>query len=250
LLNDVNVNISLTRASHRFSLFYKHTEAATDPHLNPKVKFLDASLFVRKHTPYPSIVLSHQKLLDSGHNARYPLKRSEAKFFTIPQRNQSFVEENVFMGSIPSRILIALVPNSSFDGTYDSNPFVFSHHNLNYLSVNVNNIPVPVKALSLDFSSNQYSLSYYLLMSGLGIAGKDHGLCFDRTKFLEGNIFFAFDINQSEGSESTLQLEKSGSVRIELKFASALSHALNCIVYSENQALIELDKFRRASYMQ
>jgi hypothetical protein len=226
LLNDVNVNIGLTRASDQFALFYKHSGDPKDPHINPRVKFLDASLFVRKHTPYSSIVLSHQRLLDAGHNARYPLKRSEAKFFTIPQGNQTFVEENVFMGSIPSRILIALVPNSSFNGTYDSNPYVFSHHNLNYLSVNVNNVPVPVKALSLDFSSNQYLLAYYLLMSGLGIAGKDHGLCFDRTKYLEGNVFFAFDINQSEGSENTLHLEKSGSVRIELKFASATKLSL------------------------
>jgi hypothetical protein len=75
IINQSNLNISLTRTPDNFCLLYTKTGAATDPSLNPKVKILDASLYVRKHTVYPSLSISHQKLLDSGQNARYPIKK-------------------------------------------------------------------------------------------------------------------------------------------------------------------------------
>jgi len=116
ILNDTNLNICLTRSSDEFSLFYKHTGVATDPHVNPKVKFLDASFFVRKYVLYPSLVLSHQRLLESGQSAKYAYKKSDVKFFTIPKSNQSFTEENLFLGSLPSRIVLCLVTSSGFNG--------------------------------------------------------------------------------------------------------------------------------------
>lgn len=98
----------------------------------------------------------------------------------------------------------------------------------------------------MDFSGGNYLLPYYQLFTSLGIAGQDQGLSFDRKSFANGNTFFAFDINQSSASDSALQLEKSGSVRIELKF-EALSEAVNCLVYSEQQKVLEIDKYRQIS---
>jgi len=140
ILSDTSVAISLSRSSEQFSLLYPKPAANADI-LNPKIKILDASLFVRKHILYPSIVLSHQKLLEQGHSARYPFKKSEVKFFSISKSSQSFIEENVFLGNIPSRIVLCLVPSKGFVGDYEVNPFVFPHYDLNYISLSVNNVP-------------------------------------------------------------------------------------------------------------
>lgn len=244
ILNDTTVNISLTRATELFSLLYPGPKSG-DPDLNPKIKFLDASLFVRKHVLYPSIVLSHQKLLDSGHSARYPFKKSDVKFFSIPKSSQSFIEENVFMSTVPSRIILCLVPSSGFIGDYKINPFVFKNYKINFISLSVNNVPIPIRGLNLDFDNNAYLLPYYMLFCSLGIAGQDQGLTFDRKKFAEMFTFFAFEINHS--ADSTLHLEKTGSVRVEIKFASAVPEAVNCLVYSEHQRVLEIDKFRQIS---
>lgn len=246
ILNDTTVTISLARAVETFSLLCGAL-ASGSPAINPKVKFLDASLFVRKHVLYPSIVLSHQKLLEGGHSARYPFKKSEVKFFSIPKSSQSFIEENVFLGTIPTRIVICLIPSKGFVGDYDVNPYVFPHYNLNYISLSVNNVPYPIKGLQLDFDSDIKLLPYYLLYCSLGTAGQDQGLTFDREEFCSGQTFFGFDINQSTGSDSALQLEKNGCVRIELKFAKALPEAVNCLVYSEHFKILEIDRFRQIS---
>jgi len=249
ILNDTTVNITLTRSSDTFALFYKHSGTASDPVINPKVKFLEASLFVRKHVLYPSIVLAHQRLLESGHSAKYPIKRSEVKFFTIPSGNQSFIEENVFLGGIPSRIVVCLVSSRGFNGDYQVNPYLFTHHNLSYVSVTVNNVSIPIRGMNLDFSDtdSNYLLPYYLLFSSLGIAGQDESLDITRNTFSKNKCFFAFDINQTAFSDSMLQLEKNGSVRIELKFSKAVSEALNCLVYSEHQNVLELNRYRQVN---
>jgi hypothetical protein len=252
ILNDTTVNIALTRSPETFSILYDgkpFTAAASGSvpvTFQPKIKFMDASLFVRKHVLYPSIVLSHQRLLDSGHNARYPFRKSEVKFFSIPQSSQSFVEENVFLSNVPSRIIVCLVPSASFIGDYKLNPYVFPHNDLSYISLSVNNVPTPIKGVNLNFTTNEYLLPYYLLFSALGIAGQDQGLTFDRKKFAEQYAFFAFDISHNT-SDSTLHLEKSGSVRLELKFQKGLTEALNCLIYSEQQKVLEIDKFRQMS---
>jgi len=245
VLNDTSIIISLTKNSNPFALFYNKSSVATDPVINPRVKFMDASLYVRKHILYPSIVLSHQRLLENGNNAMYPFKKSEVKFFSIPSSTQSFVEENVFLSSIPSRIVICLVPSNAFIGSYTLNPYVFKHYNISYISVNVNNVPIPIKGMTLDFNSYNYVLPYYLMFCSLGMSNQNRGLAIDRKKFQSQYTFFAFDISQESGSDSTLMLDKTGSVRVELQFSSPLPEAVNCLIYSEHQKVLEIDKFRQ-----
>jgi len=243
--NDTSMTISLTKNSNLFSLFYNKSTISTDPVINPKVKFVDASLFVRKHILYPSIVLSHQKLLENGNNALYPFKKSDVKFFSIPKSTQSFVEENVFLSSIPSRIVICLVPSNAFIGSYTLNPFVFKHFDISFMSLCVNNIPIPIKGMNLDFSGHDYVLPYYLMFCSLGMNNQNRGLAIDRNKFRKQYPFFVFDVFQESGSDSTLTLDKTGSVRVELQFKVPLPEAVNCLIYSEHQKVLEIDKFRQ-----
>lgn len=245
LINNTNVTISLTRARNSFCLFYHPPANNAEELLEPKVKLLDASFFVRKQIPYPSIVLSHQRLLDAGKNCKYFYKASDVKYFTIASGNQTFIEENVFSGKLPSRIVVGLVAGSAFTGSYLHNPYKFDHFSLNYVSVAVNNVPIPTKPLSVDFKNNQALLPYYLLFSGLGIKSQDAGLIFDRAEYCNGNCLMAFDLDQTSMQGSTLSLEKTGNVRLELQFANPLKQSVTCIVYSESQKVLQIDKFRQ-----
>jgi len=246
ILNDTNICISLTRNTDGFCILYPDP-ADISKHLNPRVKFLDASLFVRKQVLYPSISISHQKLLQSGLSAQYPLSVSDIKQFTIPAGNQSFIEENIFLGRVPSRIIIALVSNAAFNGDYKLNPFCFKHFDINYISITVNNMPIPVRGMNLDFRKGQYLLPYYLLLTSLGITSENEGIILDPAEYENGNVLFSFDLNHRAPSNSTLVLENTGSVRAELKFSVPLPQAVTCIVYSESQSILAIDKHRQVS---
>jgi hypothetical protein len=99
--------------------------------------------------------------------------------------------------------------------------------------------------VALKFSKDQFLQAYYLLFTSTGIAGQDIRLSFDREDFKENNALFTFDIVQACGNESLLSLEKSGSVKLEVLFGTALASATHCVVFSEHQAILEIDKFRQ-----
>ena len=105
---------------------------------------------------------------------------------------------------------------------------------------------MPVRPRILDFENNECLLPYYLLFTSTGIAGQDVGLSFGRDDYKGNNALFAFDIHQPTGSESLLYLEKSGSVKIEVQFANALDKSVHCIILSEQQGVLEIDKYRQA----
>lgn len=235
MLNNTNFVVQLTRARDCFSLL--------SPSEAPTIKILDASFFVRKQNLFPSIILSHQKLLESGNSAKYPFKSTNVKFFSIPSGNQSFTEENLFQGSLPTRIVIGLINGAAFAGNYGLNPYRFQSFGLNFISVTVNNIPIPIKALNIDFDKKQCLLPYYLLFPNLGISSKDSGILVERDEYENGNCLFAFNFEPIQEC-ATLSLEKTGTVRLELQFSKPLANSVNCVVYSEQQKLLEIDNYR------
>jgi len=105
---------------------------------------------------------------------------------------------------------------------------------------------VPIKPINVDFERGLNLLPYYLLFPNLGIATQDSGLIITREEYGKGNCLLAFDLNQSESTGPPFALEKTGTVRIELQFSKSLKHAINCIVYSEHQRVLELDQCKQA----
>jgi hypothetical protein len=239
ILNDVNVNITLTKASDDFALL-----AAAGGEF--KIKIQQASFFIRKQILFPSVILAHQRLLEKGQVARYPYKKTEVKYFTIPQGNASAIEENLFSSSIPTRIIIGFVSSAAFNGDLKKNPFVFGNYNIQNIAVKVNNISIPIHPLQLNFTSSNYLLPYYMLFTSTGIAGQDSGIPISRKSYKDIYTLFSFDITQSSNNDSLLNLDKSGNVKLELKLGAALTEAVHCIVYSEHQGLLEIDKYRQA----
>ena len=237
MLNNTNFVVSLTRARDCFSLL------SADAALKPTIKIIDASFYVRKQVLFPSIILSHQKLLESGHNAKYPYKSTNIKFFSIPNGNQAFTEENLFQGTLPSRIILGLVSGSAFAGNYTQNPYAFQSFGLNFISLTVNNIPIPIKSMNIDFQNNLSLLPYYLLFPNIGVSAKDSGIIVKREEYQNGNCLFAFDF-ELMNENTTLSLEKTGTIRLELQFSAGLKSSINCVVYSEHQKILEVDNFR------
>jgi hypothetical protein len=240
ILNDVTMRICLTRASDSFVL-YSGTRADEG-----MIKLLSASYYIRKQLPFPSIILAHQRLLEKGEIAQYPFKNTEVKYFTISQGNSSALEENIFVNTIPSRIVVGFVDSLAFNGDVASNPFRFHHYNIRTISISVNNISMPIRPLTLDFENDECLLPYYLLFTSTGIAGQDAGLSFGRDEYKENNALFTFDIQQPTGNEALLNLEKSGSVKIEVQFGAVLEKSIHCVILSEQQGVLEIDKYRQA----
>ena len=101
MLNGVNLRIKLDRAKNAFCL------VSSIPAANFKVVITEAILFVRRVKVASSIILGHAAGQKHS-SAKYPICRMDCKVLAIPRGFSSFNPHNVFLGQIPTRIVLGL----------------------------------------------------------------------------------------------------------------------------------------------
>ena len=237
MLNGVDVKIRLTPSKHAFNQLGDGVD-------NTLSVITHASLFVRKVKCNPAISLSHAKVMEKT-TAKYPLNRVVTKVFSIPRGQMSAVEDNLFLSQLPKRVVIGLVKTSAFLGEYKENPFYFGHFGLSYLALSIDGRHVPAKPLTPDFTNDLYVRSFYNQCMGVGHHQDNKGSFLEYRDFKKGYGLFVYDLTPSTLDGNQVELVKSGSLRIELKFKEALEKPIHVIVYGEADSVLEIDKSRQ-----
>jgi hypothetical protein len=165
------------------------------------------------------------------------------KSYTVGNGMRDSVHEGLFTGQTPSRIVIGMVDNAAFNGSYTHNPFHFKHFNLSSIKIYVDGQPQSnIKAIECDFAAHQSLAGYMSLFSSSGKFRTDSGLDISRSEYERGFTLFAYDLSPDLCEEGYFNLAREGSVRVELKFAQALQNAINVIVYAEIESIIEINR--------
>jgi len=238
LLNEIGLKIKLVRSKDTFCLM--GTTA--------KVKIVHASLFVRKVKLTPSVFLAQAKALENG-TAKYPIKRVICKSFAIPQNYLDASHENLYSGQLPSRIVIGLVDNRAFNGNRERNPFNFQHFNLSEISLYLDGQQQhALKPIQPNFANGLYIRAYNTLFAGTGKLTHVEGLFVSREDYAGGYALYAFDLTADLGDDDNFNLVRQGSVRLALKFATALESTITAIAYAEFENLIEVDRDRNVLF--
>ena len=136
ILNGVNLRLRLNRAKNSFCL----VSAAVGADF--KVVITEAILCLRKVKVASSIILGHAAALKQT-PAKYPIHRVDCKVLSIPRGYRAFSPDNLFLGHIPKRLVLALADTEAFNGTYTSNLFHLKHHNLSQIGVYVDGDQIP-----------------------------------------------------------------------------------------------------------
>ena len=161
LLNGVDVKIRLVRSKDTFALM------AGGGNLDYKVHIVNATMFARKATLNPTVQMAHIKALDKG-TAKYPLRSVDCKVYSIPTGAMSHTHENLFLGTLPKRLVLCCIDNDAYNGSYAKNPFHAKHNNVNFLAVYVDGRQVPSKPLQPNFDENRFIRSYLNLFTSTG----------------------------------------------------------------------------------
>jgi len=221
---------------------------SAQPNAGYKVKIIDCKFFVRKVKLLSSVFEAHARAMETG-NAKYPIRRAVCKTFTIPQGNLDFSQEQLFSGTIPSRLVLAIVDNDAFNGNYEKNPFHFKHYNLTHLKVTLDgqqqNYTRPIEP---NYEARQYIDAYMSLFSGTGKQQKDEGTDITREVYSQGYAIYAFDLTPDMSEDSHFNLTKEGSVRVDFRFAQALPNTVNIVAYGEFEQMIEIDRNKQIIY--
>ena len=161
--------------------------------LDYKVHIVNATMFARKATLNPTVQMAHIKALDKG-TAKYPLRSVDCKVYSIPTGAMSHTHENLFLGTLPKRLVLCCIDNDAYNGSYAKNPFHAKHNNVNFFAVYVDGRQVPSKPLQPNFDENRFIRSYLNLFTSTGKVSQDEGNGLTRDDFRDGYTFFGFDM--------------------------------------------------------
>ncbi|KAJ8018759.1 hypothetical protein HOLleu_43082 [Holothuria leucospilota] len=244
LLNGVDMKLKLIRSKDTFCLM------SDDVDVEYKVVVKEASLFVRKVKLNPGVTLAHARALEKA-TAKYPIRRVVTKVFSVPTGNMSFVQDHIFLGQLPKRLIVGCVRNTAFNGSYQQNPFNFDHFGTNFLAVYMDGEQIPYKPLKPTFTadgSGNYIRAYHTLFSGTNKMNQDEGNAISRKDYPGGYTLYAFDLTPDLSSGGHYNLVKQGNLRMEMQFQQPLPTTVNVIVYAEMDNVIEIDRARNVVF--
>jgi hypothetical protein len=239
LLNGVELRVKFNRSKSSFNL-------QTAEGSGFKVHLLDATLLVRKMTISPTVLLAHTRALETA-TAKYPLSRVDMKSITISRDIQSKSIDNIYLGQLPTRVIVGFVSNAALNGDFKKSPFNFQHFDISFLCLYIDGRQIPSKALQPEFGSDEcaYITSYQSLFAGTNIHYNDDGNCIARTDYPYGYCLHAFHLTPDlSASGRHWSLNKQETLRMEVKFKSSLKETISCIIYSEFNNIIEIDQYR------
>ena len=209
-----------------------------------KIKIMDTSMLVRRVKPSPGVLLGHEEALMKM-NAKFPISRTECKVLVFPAGLRSFQEDNVFLGQLPKRVVIAMVDNAAFTGTFNKNPYNFKTYDISYLALFVDGEPSMAKPFKP--SDGNYVRCYQSLYQGLNKLG-ERGAIIKREDWPNGYSLFAYDLTPDLDHDDHYPLVKHGNLRIEAEFRNALPETISLLVYAEFDNVIEISHNRNIIY--
>jgi hypothetical protein len=197
-------------------------------------------LEVCKIKPSLAVITGHAKLLSEEYTVKYPFIKTDIKTIALPSDRREYTIDNLFQNKIPNKVVVGLVSASSLSGDYKQSPFNFKTYDLNMIGLYVDGEPLPGEALS----STNYITAYDRLFEGR----KNRGLDITRNDFNDGYALYVFNLETCHLKEDYLDLIKRGNLRLRLQFSTPLPETVSCILYSEDNLMLEVDEARNILY--
>lgn len=242
LISNVPVRVKLTRSPASFVLM----ATQNFPNINAlRVEITDASLWVRRIQVSPSVELAHAKVMQKA-NALYPIHRVETETMPIPVGTRTITKDNFFSGKLPRRLILAMLSNEAFNGSFQHTPFNFKTYGLESVELTVDGENVAGTPLNCDFQGGLYCRAYDNMFSSMQKAYKDAGIDISYSDFASGYALFCFDLTPDGcgACNEHFEVQRNGNLRMKLRFAAATTETINILVYGEFDSVIEITKER------
>ena len=152
ILNGVQIGVKLYQHDNSFRLMANNSYEFAIEDAELKVCYLRLS---------PSMLLAHNERLSKG-PALYPYYKSNVKAFAIPTGSHTWSMDDIFHGTVPQRLIVALVDSKAYAGDLTLNPFNFKNYGLNFLEFAKDGRSIPAAAFQPKFTANAQAPGEYL----------------------------------------------------------------------------------------
>ena len=169
-----------------------------------------------------------------------PIKfiQNDVRVVTLAQ-NTTTVDQQIFEGDLPRRVIIVQILQEAYNGAYNRNPLDFQHFDVQRISVNMNgrNYPLESNELKMDFDGDKITQSYIMAFIQLYDSEFEdlEGLYLTKDNYVNG--YFMYSIALSAGNVPP----PHGILRLKIDYAKALPSPVVVLVFAEYERTMDMD---------
>lgn len=210
-----------------------------------KLEITAASIITRRKRLSDQMVLAHKEVILKK-NIRLPYSRVQVKTIGVQADLRRWSAENVYTGTLPDRVIVAIVRDKALAGTYDSNPFNFEHFDITRIQLFRNGTSVPRLGYHPDFTTDDYTQDYLTFQEECGYGLGDKCVPLSPDEWADGFTVFAFKVTPGPigpGDVFPRSMSITGTIKLEIDFAKDTPENLKIIFLSESPGVLEFDQF-------
>ena len=235
LIPNVSLRIKLVRAHNDFIVI------SDDAGKRYTVKIRDANLYVRKMIVSEPVVASIERVLLKT-PAMYKYTEVLPKTFIIPNGQNSWKHEDVFMREPIRRLAIAMNTNTAFGASNMSNPYHYQKFGMRAITLYRNGIPTAGTPLETIDDKRAYLSS----LTALAFGRNSHGIPLNG---FPHHYVIVFDLTSTlEASQELIHPElTNSSITLEMSFTDNLVNPIEVFLLGEKASTVFINSTRNVS---
>lgn len=243
LLNQIDMRVKVHLKTPEYCL--KYILAADKTH-RVDYEITQATLDVCCVRPTATVALAHEKVLNQGVNAIYPIFHQLATHHTLVKGTTVFSYQNLFGSTIPDLLILGAQKAKTFEGDHKKDCFEFEHLNITYLNITIDGVSYPHEALKLDFGKDDYIDAYNSLFTSTNTFSQDQGIDISYQDYKNGYAIFGFDLSKTNTATATeiKDPQRSGALGVDVHFGEALNDNYVLAGFGFVKQSIEIDRDR------
>ena len=164
--------------------------------------------------------------------------QKDVQIVTLAQ-NTTTVDQQIFEGDLPRRLIIVQVLQDAYNGDYRKNPLDFQNFSVQRISVNMNGRSYPIESneMKMNFESDNVTQAYIMAFIQLYDSEFEdlEGLQLIKDNYING--YFMYPIALTAGN----QKPPHGLLRLKMDYAVPLPSPIVVLVFAEYERTLDMD---------
>lgn len=154
------------------------------------------------------------------------------KEFNVTQGGNTFIENALHSGQIPTRVVFGFVANNAHTGSYKLNPFHWVHADVEKVSLLRDGQIIDGRPLSTDFANGDVIDGFWSLARATNTRYANAGTLVELDDYKKGGYtLWAYDLSPSQCDDQFNDPKQRGGLSLEIEFAKNLTTPLVLCVY-------------------
>ena len=185
---------------------------------------------------------------------RLPAIRTDMNYLVRTKDVNDLSETAAFLkdkSRIPRKIIIGLVKQDAFHGSYSLDPFHYDDVKANSVALRVGGQMRPLMELRADRGLNENTqtqdISQFLwsLEVACGCFMTEKSIGINRCNYRWGNFMLGFDLGCGDQTEKYFEFPDRKNIELYYHLAKALEHAYSMVIYAEYDIEYQIDHMNR-----